>query len=55
MPDEFKTVSYCHPITSAVLSYRKYYKGAKSDLAAWKKRDVPSWFSGEKLLDLQYD
>jgi hypothetical protein len=55
MPDEFKVVNHCHPITSVILSYRKYYKGAKSSLAAWKKREIPSWFSGEKLLDLQYD
>ena len=55
MPDEFKTVSNTYPITSAVLSYRKYYKGAKSDLASWKKREVPTWYSGEILVDLQYD
>ena len=48
MPDEYK-------VDSVVESYRKYYKGAKSSLAAWKKREIPSWFSGEKLLDLQYD
>jgi hypothetical protein len=55
MPDEFKTISNCYPITSAVMSYRNYYKGAKSDLASWKKRDVPTWYSGEILLYSQYD
>lgn len=37
MPDEYKT-------TTAIESYRKYYKGAKSSFANWKNRPTPSWF-----------
>lgn len=37
MPDEYKT-------TTAIESYRKYYKGAKSSFANWKNRPTPAWF-----------
>ena len=47
MPDEFK-------VDSVVESYRNYYMGAKSDLAAWKNREKPFWFE-KKELNLQYD
>jgi hypothetical protein len=45
MPDEFK-------VDSVVESYRNYYMGAKSDLAAWKNREKPFWFE-KKELNLQ--
>ena len=37
MPDEYKT-------DDPIQSYRAYYKGAKSELAAWKNRGVPEWW-----------
>lgn len=37
MPDEFK-------VKCPVESYRNYYKGAKSSLASWKRRNKPEWF-----------
>jgi hypothetical protein len=47
MPDEFK-------VDSVVESYRNYYIGAKSNLAAWKNREKPFWFE-KKELTLEYD
>jgi hypothetical protein len=38
MPDEYKVVD-------VVESYRNYYRGAKSDFAVWKNREVPNWFT----------
>lgn len=49
MPDEFKIVSYCYPIESVVLSYQKYYKGAKSGIVSWKNRPIPEWFSNNEV------
>jgi hypothetical protein len=40
MPDEYKVDDF-------VESYRKYYRGAKSDLASWKLREIPKWFKNE--------
>jgi len=37
MPDECKS-------DDVVLAYRKYYNEYKSEFAAWRKREVPSWF-----------
>ncbi len=37
MPDEYK-------VGSVVDSYRNYYMGAKSTIATWKNREIPSWF-----------
>lgn len=49
MPDEFKVVNYCYPIESVVLSYQKYYKGAKSGIVSWKNRPIPEWFSNNEV------
>jgi len=40
MPDEYK--SNC-----VVESYRNYYMGEKSKIAAWKNRETPEWFKME--------
>lgn len=37
MPDHYKC-------DSAVLSYRRYYAGAKAHLAKWKCRETPAWW-----------
>lgn len=37
MPDEYK-------VDCPVLSYRNYYRGAKSSFAVWKNREIPMWF-----------
>jgi hypothetical protein len=37
MPDEYK-------VDDVVQSYRNYYKGAKSDFAVWKNREIPEWY-----------
>lgn len=37
MPDEYKT-------DDSVMSYRKYYVGAKSGIASWKRRSAPAWW-----------
>ena len=39
MPDEYKVNG------DSIASYHNYYRGAKARMAAWKKRDVPSWFN----------
>jgi hypothetical protein len=39
MPDEYKVNG------DSIASYHNYYRGAKARMAAWKKRDVPSWFT----------
>lgn len=38
MPDIYKC-------DNALLSYRRYYVGAKQHLAAWKHRPTPAWFT----------
>lgn len=38
MPDEYK-------VTSAIQSYKNYYKGAKAHFARWTNRPTPTWFS----------
>lgn len=38
MPDEYKH-------REATLAYRAYYRGAKAQLATWRKRDVPPFMS----------
>jgi hypothetical protein len=37
MPDEYKVVG------DSMTSYRNYYRGSKSHLFAWKKRETPDW------------
>ena len=37
MPDQYK-------VPSSVESYRNYYNGAKSHIARWKNRPIPTWF-----------
>lgn len=37
MPDEYKA-------NDSIQSYRNYYLGAKSAIAAWKNREKPTWF-----------
>jgi hypothetical protein len=39
MPDEYKVSG------NSVRSYINYYLGAKQHLAAWKKRQIPEWFT----------
>jgi len=39
MPDEYKVNG------DSIASYHNYYRGAKARMAAWKKRDVPSWYN----------
>jgi len=39
MPDEYKVKG------DSLGSYHNYYRGAKARMAAWKKRDVPPWFT----------
>lgn len=36
MPDEFK-------VDDTIESYRNYYRGAKTHMFSWKKREVPDW------------
>jgi hypothetical protein len=43
MPDQFRS-------EDPVKSYRDFFVGAKSHLATWTNREVPSWFP---LLDVQ--
>ncbi|CAB4196930.1 hypothetical protein UFOVP1290_450 [uncultured Caudovirales phage] len=38
MPDLYK-------VDSAVESYRNYYRGDKTHIAKWSKRNVPDWWS----------
>lgn len=38
MPDIYKVVN------DSITSYRNYYNGAKTHLAKWKNRDIPTWF-----------
>jgi hypothetical protein len=38
MPDEYKHLD-------TVTAYRNYYKGAKSDIARWTRRDLPDWWN----------
>ena len=38
MPDEYKT-------TSAIESYKNYYRGAKRSFARWTNRNIPEWFN----------
>lgn len=40
MPDEYKVPH------DSIASYRKYYIGAKKDLAKWKHGQTPEWFLG---------
>lgn len=40
MPDKYKM-----PNGNAVAAYRKYYVAEKNELAKWKMRDVPPWYS----------
>lgn len=39
MPDEYKVIG------DSITSYHNYYRGAKARMAAWKKRDIPEWFT----------
>lgn len=41
MPDEYK-------VKDVILSYRNYYRGAKTSFASWKNRQIPNWFSETK-------
>lgn len=36
MPDDYK-------VDSTLESYRNYYRGAKSNMFSWKKRETPDW------------
>jgi hypothetical protein len=38
MPDEYK-------VPDSVQSYRNYYLGAKNNMAKWKNRPIPEWWS----------
>lgn len=38
MPDEYK-------VSDSVQSYRNYYLGAKNNMAKWKNRPIPEWWS----------
>lgn len=38
MPDEYKIGK------DSLASYRNYYIGAKSHIAKWKNREIPSWY-----------
>jgi hypothetical protein len=38
MPDQYKT-------EDTIQSYRNYYIGSKKDLAVWKNREAPLWFT----------
>lgn len=39
MPDIYKVVN------DSISSYRNYYNGAKTHLAKWKNRNIPTWFA----------
>ena len=39
MPDIYKVPG------DSIRSYRNYYNGGKQHLAAWKKREMPSWYN----------
>ena len=44
MPDKYKIAG------DSVTSYRNYYRGSKSHLFAWKKREMPDWLQTSQLL-----
>ena len=46
MPEECKD-------EDTVLAYQKYYIVEKSGFATWKRRDIPTWWTTQKDLNLQ--